>query len=95
MITFQRADGYGQIIYIYLLPEYFGKGYGRQLLQATIDNLRHMGYRNVFLYVLEENVKARHFYEQFGFEASSSYLDDEIGDNMLREIQYVYHTKSY
>ena len=52
-----------------------------------------MGYKDIFLYVLEANAKTRHFYEQFGFKASSAYLDDNIGGKCLREIQYVYHAE--
>ncbi|WP_330405892.1 GNAT family N-acetyltransferase [Faecalicatena contorta] len=83
----------GEIISIYLLPEYLGKGYGKQLLQAAIDDLIQMGYKDIFLYVLEANAKTRRFYERFGFKASSAYLEDNIGGKCLREIQYVYHAE--
>ena len=90
---FVDMDCYGEIISIYLLPEYLGKGYGKQLLQTAIHDLIQMGYKDIFLYVLEANAKTRHFYEQFGFKASSAYLDDNIGGKCLREIQYVYHAE--
>ncbi|MBU5484175.1 GNAT family N-acetyltransferase [Clostridium sp. MSJ-11] len=90
---FADMNGYGEIISIYLLPEYFGKGYGKQLLQTTIDGLIQMGYKDIFLWVLETNSKTRHFYERFGFETSSAYLDDDIGGKRLREIQYIYHAR--
>lgn len=90
---FEDMNGWGDIILVYLLPNYFGKGYGKQLLQAAIDGLTQMGYTDIFLWVLEDNTQARHFYECFGFEASSAYLDDDIGGKKLREIRYVYHVK--
>lgn len=86
-------NGYGEIISIYLLPEYLRKGYGKQLLQAAVDDLMRMGYKDIFLYVLEANAKTRHFYERFGFKANNTYLDDDIGGKSLREIQYVYRAK--
>jgi ribosomal protein S18 acetylase RimI-like enzyme len=90
---FADMDGYGEIVSLYLLPEYFGKGYGKRLLQAAVDGLTQMGYADVFLWVLEDNAKARRFYECFGFEAGGAYLDDDIGGKRLREIQYIYHVR--
>lgn len=86
-------NGYGEIISIYLLPDCIGKGYGKQLFQAAIGGLIQLGYTDIFLWVLEANTKARHFYECFGFEASGIYLSDDIGGKALREMQYVYHIK--
>lgn len=83
--------GYGEIISIYILPDYCTKGYGRALLQSAIDGLAEMGFGDIFLYVLEENHIARRFYERFGFVNSGRYLDDYIGGRALREIQYVLH----
>jgi ribosomal protein S18 acetylase RimI-like enzyme len=90
---FANMNGYGEIISIYLLPEYCGKGHGKLLLQAAIDGLMQMGYADIFLWVLEANTKARVFYERFGFEIGDAYLDDDIGGKTLREIQYIYHAK--
>jgi len=90
---FEDMHGYGEIISIYLLPDYVGKGYGRQLLQAAVDGLRQLGYTDIFLWVLEDNARARHFYECFGFEASGVYLDGVIGGKKLREMQYIYHAR--
>lgn len=84
-------NGYGEIISIYLLPEYCGKGYGKQLLQAAVAALADMGYADIFLWVLEENSVARRFYERFGFRCSGVCIQDTIGGRDLQEVQYVYH----
>lgn len=87
-----RSDdmaGYGEIISIYLLPEYIGRGYGKQLLQAAIDGLKQMGFHDIFLWVLEENVRARKFYEKSGFKSNGKRLNDNIGGRDLTELQYV------
>lgn len=81
-------NDWGEIISIYLLPEYMGRGYGRALLTAAVDTLREQGFADVFLWVLEENSRARGFYEKMGFNPSGRYLDDNIGGKPLREIQY-------
>lgn len=85
-----EMDGFGEIISIYLLPEYMGKGYGRLLIQAVIDELGKKGFEKVFLWVLEENRKARHFYEKFGFVQSERCLFSNIGGKELKEVQYCY-----
>lgn len=81
-------EGFGEIISIYLLPEYIGRGYGRKLLDAVTEELVQLGYSNVFLWVLEENHRARMFYEKAGFIHSGEYLDTDIGGKELREMQY-------
>lgn len=90
---FPDFEGYGEIVSIYLLPEYIGKGYGKQLLAAVVAKLTNMGYDSIFLWVLEDNIRARKFYEKEGFVLSNKLLSDNIGGKELREIQYCYHVK--
>lgn len=80
----------GEIVSIYLLPEYIGKGWGKALLQRAVEELHKEGYRDIFLWVLEENRNARGFYERMGFRKREVYLNDNIGGRDLREVQYVY-----
>ncbi|WP_130863231.1 GNAT family N-acetyltransferase [Bacilliculturomica massiliensis] len=89
---FQQFPGWGEIISIYLLTDYMGKGLGKALLDSVIVEMRKMGHENLFLWVLEENLKARHFYEKAGFLMTDDYLDDNIGGKELREICYIYRT---
>lgn len=88
---FSQMNGYGEINSIYLLPEYTGKGFGKLLLQAAINGLNEIGFKDIFLWVLEDNHSARRFYERCGFVNSGSFNDDTIGGINLREIQYCYH----
>lgn len=81
---------YGEIISLYLLPEYTLKGYGKQLLKASVSGLNKMGFSNIFLWVLEENYNARRFYENFGFISNGTVMYDNIGGKVLRELQYTY-----
>lgn len=81
---------YGEIISIYLLPEYMGKRYGRLLLNAVIHELKNMGFEEIFLWVLEDNHRARKFYEKSGFRKSNQYIEDCIGGKRLKEVQYCY-----
>ena len=43
-----------------------------------------------FFWVLAENIRARHFYEQFGFLQADDFLEDNIGGKDLREVRYIY-----
>lgn len=63
-------------------------------MQAAVDGLAELGYTYVFLWVLEENMRARAFYEKFGFQNSGDYLNDNIGGKDLRELRYIYKIKS-
>lgn len=79
----------GEIVSIYFLPEYIGKGYGQQLLEACVGELTKSGYSKILLWVLEDNYRARRFYEKNGFVRTDDYLDDNIGGKELREIMYM------
>jgi ribosomal protein S18 acetylase RimI-like enzyme len=60
-------ETYGEIWAIYLLKEYWGKGFGKRLISWGMDRLQESGYANVCLWVLKENTNARRFYEHAGF----------------------------
>src|SRR5690606_14894668 len=55
---------WGEIISIYLLPEYFGKGYGTALINAAVKELIKDGFEKMYLWVLYDNIRARNFYER-------------------------------
>lgn len=88
---FSELEDFGEIVSVYLLPQYIGNGYGRKLIEYAVGELKSLGYRDIFLWVLEENSRARAFYEKVGFRADGGYLDTEIGGKMLREVRYTYH----
>lgn len=90
---FEQFPDWGEVISLYLLPDYMGKGYGKLLLEASITKLERRGYEDVFLWVLEENSRARRFYEKHGFSLSADFLDDTIGGKKLREIRYIHQKR--
>ncbi|MFR1051068.1 MAG: N-acetyltransferase family protein [Lachnospirales bacterium] len=85
---FPKLSDWGEIVSLYLLPEYWGKGYGKLLFSAVVEQLEAIGYRDLFLWVLEGNQRARTFYERMGFRPNGTYVDDEIGGMPIREMQY-------
>ncbi len=80
----------GEIISIYFLPQYTGKGFGTLLTQAVLAELKKTGYQNCCLWVLEENERARRFYEKMGFISDGISMEQEIGGKRLREMRYVF-----
>lgn len=86
---FAEFCDFGEIVSIYLMPDHIGKGYGKALMQATIGELSKLGYNDIFLWILEDNERARKFYEKAGFTCSGRYLEDNIGGKALRDVQYV------
>lgn len=60
----EKYSDYGEIVSIYFLPDYIGKGYGRLLLNKCIEELKRCGFNKVLLRVLADNHRARKFYEK-------------------------------
>ncbi len=83
--------GFGEVVSLYLLPESMGRGYGKALLEAAVNHLAGQGFRDVLLWALEENLRARRFYEKAGFVCSGDFMEDEIGGKPLREVLYWRH----
>jgi len=88
---FQQFEGFGEIVSIYFLPDYIGKGYGKKLMNAVVEELKRLGFHDIFLWVLEDNKRARAFYEKFGFVLGGHVYENNIGGKKLREVSYLYH----
>ena len=89
----EAMPGWGELISIYLLPEYQGRGYGRRLFSHALGELGKLGFPNVYLWVLEENAPARRFYELCGFAPTGDRCCFTIGGRELAEVRYVGSTE--
>jgi L-amino acid N-acyltransferase YncA len=71
--------GTGEVYAIYLLPEWFGRGVGRQLFARANERLRDLGYVRATLWVLATNERSRRFYEAAGwvFDGTESTHQDQ------------------
>jgi|GEM_PF-104677 ribosomal protein S18 acetylase RimI-like enzyme len=66
----------GQSAFVYgfaVLPEYRGRGYGRQILARTIQELLAQGRERIALEVATENRNALSLYQSCGFKETGSY----------------------
>ena len=77
----------GEVHGIYLIEEFWGKGYGKKMMSCAIDSLKQMGYNEIILWVLEENNRARRFYEKCGFVFDGTKKEEIIGKPLI-EIRY-------
>lgn len=86
---------WGEIVSLYLLPDHMGKGLGAMLLRAALDALIEMGYRHAYLWVLEQNLHARGFYEHNGFVPNGDTAHIEIAGEDLIELRYCRDVKEF
>ena len=80
----------GEIHAIYLLATYWDKGYGKQMMDFAINELTKAGYKEVIVWVLKDNNRARRFYEKYGFVLDGANKEIEIGKPLV-EVRYVYN----
>lgn len=83
-----KDQTYGEIWGIYLHPDYYHKGIGTVLINWGIDELKKRNYKRITLWVLEENISARKFYEKIGFRHDGTVNEINIGKK-LNEYRYV------
>ena len=55
----------GEIIALYVLKDYYGKGVSEQLMHAALVALDHVS--EIYLWVLKDNKRAIAFYQKMGF----------------------------
>lgn len=81
---------WGEIVSIYLLHEYFGRGLGNLLLESALLDLKQSGHINVYLWVLKKNQRGRRFYEKHKWQCSKDECVVEIAGKKLIELRYNY-----
>lgn len=86
----KSMPNWGEIVSIYLLPQYFDKGYGNRLLKKALLDLKQDGYLGTYLWVLKENQQARHFYEKNNFKCTEDEYSCKIMNKQLTDIRYIY-----
>jgi len=70
---------------IYVVQEYIGKGVGKALMQAAIQEARQKGCDSVWLGVWEKNPRAIEFYKKWDFKEVGSHVF-KLGDDTQRDI---------
>lgn len=85
----------GEIYGFYFVPDYWGQRYTHEAFQFSIDRLFEIGYENIFIWVLQDNIRAQRFYRKFNFEPDGKEETIDIGKPLV-EVRYVInrHSKS-
>ena len=65
----------GEVRHLYLLPEHRNQGHGLRLLTAALMALRDTGHSGAGLAAVEENTRARAFYQRVGGTEVLSFTD--------------------
>ena len=88
----ERARGHtgrGEIWAFYAHPDVWGTSCSADLMEHTEVRLRAEGFDTAVLWVLQDNPRARHFYERHGWEPTGIDASfDEYCDVDVPEIEY-------
>jgi GNAT superfamily N-acetyltransferase len=88
----ERARGFtgrGEVWAFYLHPDVWGTGVASELFDHVELRLRAEGFADAVLWVLEDNPRARAFYEKHGWELSGLTADFDVdGDLRVPEVEY-------
>lgn len=78
--------GKGELAAIYVLPDAWGSGAGSALMASALEELR--GYSSATLWVLEDNPRARRFYEREGWILDGGRREEEFLGVTVVELRY-------
>jgi GNAT superfamily N-acetyltransferase len=78
----------GELFAIYVHPEHWGTGVGRALLESGEAELRRLGHATAILWVLDDNPRARRFYELAGWSSDGEARDIHIFGFDVSEVRY-------
>ncbi|MBB6476558.1 GNAT family N-acetyltransferase [Sphaerisporangium rubeum] len=79
----------GEIYALYVAPAMIGTGVGRELVRHVIARARSAGLESMYLWVLEENHRARRFYEAAGFVPDGERGHWHMGGASVPELRYM------
>ena len=83
----RRFDSQGELVRIYIHPEYQRHGIGRAFLSTGLTAMAETGIHLCYVSVEANNRAARAFYERFGFLLRREY-GRFFGDQIIRLVEY-------
>jgi GNAT superfamily N-acetyltransferase len=84
----RAEDADAELFALYVHPSYWGAGIGRGLIEAGEEHLRQLGHTSAILWVLDDNPRARRFYELAGWSADGTVRNIELFGFHLPEVRY-------
>lgn len=81
--------GRAELYAFYFRPDTWGSGAADALIEHTEERFRSEGFETAVLWVLEDNPRARRFYERHGWEPSGIAADFDVHcDVKMPEVEY-------
>ena len=62
--------GYAELICLHSLQKHWRKGYGSKMMETVLRDVADAGYSKLMLWVFEDNIRARSFYEAQDFTST-------------------------
>ncbi len=84
----EDPEATGELWMINLEPSAWGSGLATALLEEATAELRRLGHREAYLWVLDANRRARRFYEREGWATRGEQKRDVFGERELVEVRY-------
>ena len=84
----EDLPGFGEVRALYVAPDRWRSGAGSALLAQAEVLLGDAGFNEAHLWVLEDNPRARRFYERAGWALDGARKVVEIGGRPLAEVRY-------
>ncbi|MBR6575226.1 MAG: GNAT family N-acetyltransferase [Clostridia bacterium] len=73
---------------LYVLPDRWQKGQGSALFRAVVDTAKAQRYPGLYVWTLEDNTRAKAFYEHMGMTPTGAAREFEIAGAYLPEVKY-------
>lgn len=74
-----------ELVRLYVLQEWHGRGVGPALMQRCIDEARALGFQTIWLGVWEHNTRAQAFYRKWNFYEVGEHIF-QLGSDPQRDI---------
>ncbi len=76
-----------EILALYILPDYWRQGLGKQLMKKAVERLKERKHKSLCLWVLEKNARGNAFYKALGGQRCGK-KDVTIGNQKLTDVCY-------
>jgi ribosomal protein S18 acetylase RimI-like enzyme len=76
----EAHENVGELYALFVHPDWWGSGAARVLTDAAVADLRAAGCDQVWLWVLEANIRARAFYRRYGFTETLDRAHSSLND---------------